>query len=116
VLLLLQLLAGTGAAACGLPEQAACVAAAAKGEQSAVAGSSSEVAPLLLMAPLSLAKRLVPRLLPLSMSEGYTKDAAGAPAASAAVGDVGRVTIGEEMGVSMYSLPDMSSANLTLLC
>lgn len=116
-LLLLWLPAGEDAAASGLPVRAGCIAAIAKGEQSAFVGSSPE-AVLLVPARPSLAKRLVPRLLPLSMPADSSKDAAVAPAASPAVGDVGRVTIGEEMGVSMYSLPDMSSETVdtAVLC
>jgi hypothetical protein len=89
------------------------MAATAKGEQSAVAGVSTKK--LL----LSLAKRLEPGLLPFSMAVESSKkaDDEWAPAASPAVGDVGRVTIGEEIGVSMYSLPDMSPAKIDLaLC
>jgi hypothetical protein len=88
------------------------MAAVANGESVAVAGASDRPA-LLLLTPLSLAKRLKTFMLLLCLTAKSLKnEAPAAPAASSAVGEPGRVTIGDETGVNMYSLPDIASAEV----
>jgi hypothetical protein len=109
-LLVLLLLAGTWD---GLLLLAACMAAVANGESEAVAGASSDTAALPLLMPLSLAKRLKTFMLLLCLTAKSLKnEAPAAPAVSSAVGEPGRVTIGDETGVNMYSLPDIASAEV----
>jgi hypothetical protein len=110
-LLVVLLLAGPRL---GLSLLVACMAAVAKGESEAVERTSERPAlALLLLAPLSLANRLKTLLLLLLLCltvNSLKNEAPAAPAASSAVGEPGRVTIGDETGVNMYSLPDIASA------
>jgi hypothetical protein len=88
------------------------MAAVANGESEAVAGTSDRPA-LLLLTPLSLAKRLKTCMLSLCLvAKSLRNEAPALAAASSAVGEPGRVTIGDETGVNMYSLPDIASAEV----